>query len=50
LEITRALNFASPRLIDEAEALSDEVRKMLFGILGSLKDTKKLPATPETEN
>jgi four helix bundle protein len=35
LEIARALNFGNPKLIDEAEALSDEVRKMLFGILGS---------------
>jgi four helix bundle protein len=36
LEIARALNFGDPKLIDEAEALSDEVRKMLFGILDSL--------------
>jgi four helix bundle protein len=42
LEIARALNFGSPQMIDEAEALSDEVRKMLFGILDSLKDTRKL--------
>ena len=41
LEIARALNLGSPRLIEEAEVLSDEVRKMVFGILDSLKDTKK---------
>ncbi len=34
LEIARALKFGSPKLVDEALALSDEVRKMLFGILG----------------
>jgi four helix bundle protein len=53
LEIARALNLGSPLLIDKAEALSDEVRKMLFGILDSLKDTKKLTAddhTRATEN
>jgi hypothetical protein len=37
LEIARALNFGNTKLIDEAEALSNEVRKMLFGILESLK-------------
>jgi four helix bundle protein len=31
LEIARALSFGNPRLIDEAESLSNEVRKMLFG-------------------
>ena len=39
LEIARALSFGNSRLIDEAEALSDEVRKMLFGILDSLKES-----------
>jgi four helix bundle protein len=48
LEIARALNLGSPCLIDEAEALSDEVRKMLFGILDSLKDTKKLTTDDRT--
>jgi four helix bundle protein len=38
LEIARALNFGKPELIDETDALSNEVRKMLFGILDSLKD------------
>jgi four helix bundle protein len=37
LEIARTLNFGNLALIDEAEALSDEVRKMLFGMLQSLK-------------
>jgi four helix bundle protein len=38
LEIARALKLGSPDLIEEAEPLSDEVRKMLFGMLGSLKE------------
>jgi four helix bundle protein len=37
LEIARSLKFGNPNLIDEAEKLSNEVRKMLFGILNSLK-------------
>ena len=37
LEIAKVLNFGDPRLIEEAEALSDEVRKMLFGLLDSLR-------------
>jgi len=36
LEIARALNFGDAKLIDGAEALSIEVRKMLFGLLDSL--------------
>lgn len=36
LDIARALNYAEPQLLNEAEALSDEVRKMLFGMLDSL--------------
>jgi four helix bundle protein len=39
-EIARALSFGKPKLIDEAEALSNEVRKMLFGMLNSLKPTQ----------
>jgi four helix bundle protein len=38
LEIARALNFGKPGLIHEAEALSEEVRRMLFGLLDSLKE------------
>jgi len=37
LEIARALNFGESKLIDEAEALSHEVGKMLFALLESLK-------------
>jgi four helix bundle protein len=37
LEIARALNFGRPERICEAEALSEEIRKMLFGLLESLK-------------
>ena len=37
LEIARALNFGKPGLIDEAESLSNEVRKMLFGLMNSIK-------------
>jgi len=33
LEIARALKLGKPKLINEAEALSNEVRKMLFGIM-----------------
>jgi four helix bundle protein len=36
LEIARTLKFGSPNAIAQAVALSDEVRKMLFGILASL--------------
>jgi four helix bundle protein len=36
LEITRMLKFGSPKSIDQALALSDEIRKMLFGMLASL--------------
>jgi four helix bundle protein len=37
LELARALDFGKPELIDEADALSEEVRKMLFGMLDSLR-------------
>lgn len=37
LEIARALKFGNPGLIDEAESLSNEVRKMLFGLMDSIK-------------
>ena len=36
LEIARALSFGEANKIDDAEALSNEVRKMLFGLLSSL--------------
>jgi len=37
LEIARSLKMGDPKLIDEAESLSDEIRRMLFGLLDSLK-------------
>jgi four helix bundle protein len=37
LEIARALHFGRPERIGEAEDLSEEVRKILFGLLESLK-------------
>jgi four helix bundle protein len=36
LEIARALGFGDLGLIEEAETLSGEVRKMLFGLIESL--------------
>jgi four helix bundle protein len=45
LEIARVLNFGDPRLIEEAEALSNEVRKMLFGMLDSLRTQECQPTT-----
>ena len=38
LEIARALKLGNPKLIDEAEALSNEIRKMLFALLDSIKN------------
>jgi four helix bundle protein len=40
LEIARALELGDAKLIDSAEELSNEVRKMLFGMLESLKYEK----------
>jgi four helix bundle protein len=37
LDIARALSFGNAKQIDDAESLSNEVRKMLFGLLDSLK-------------
>jgi four helix bundle protein len=37
LEIARAMKFGNPGLIDEVESLSNEVRKMLFGLMNSIK-------------
>jgi four helix bundle protein len=48
LEIARALNFGDPKLIDGAESLSNEVRKMLFGLLESLKTEP--PQRPKTKS
>jgi len=43
IEIARTLKFGDPRLLDEAESLSEEVRRMLFGMLQSLKTDAKGP-------
>jgi four helix bundle protein len=40
LEIARTLKMGDLGLIDEAESLSNEVRKMLFGMLNSLRAQK----------
>ncbi len=45
LEIARALKLGKSELIDETEALSIEVRKMLFGLLNSLNEAEKLRTT-----
>jgi four helix bundle protein len=47
LEIARALNFGDAKLIDGAESLSNEVRKMLFGLLESLN--AELPQKPKVK-
>jgi four helix bundle protein len=39
LEIAKELGFGDLRLIEEAESLSSEVRKMLFGLMASLGNT-----------
>jgi four helix bundle protein len=36
LDLARALSLGKPDLIDKADALAQEVRKMLFGMLDSL--------------
>ena len=41
LEIARSLKMGDPRLLDEADGLSREVGKMLFGMLESLKAAKR---------
>jgi four helix bundle protein len=38
LELARRLHFGSNQLIEAAESLASEVRKMLFGLLNSLQD------------
>ncbi len=40
LEIACALKMGDPKLLEEAECLSHEVGKMLYGMLESLKTTK----------
>jgi hypothetical protein len=45
--MARELNFGHAKLIDGAESLTNEVRKMLFGLLNSLnaEPHKKLKTT-----
>jgi four helix bundle protein len=38
IEIARALGFGNSELLNEAEALSHEVGKMIYGMLESIKD------------
>ena len=38
IEIVRSLGFGNSKLLDEADALSHEVGKMIFGILERIKD------------
>ncbi len=38
IEIARALNLGDQKLLSEAESLSHEVGKMIFGILESIKE------------
>lgn len=46
LEIARALSYGESKLIDEAQALSSEVRKMLFGLLDSLTPRESTELCP----
>jgi four helix bundle protein len=41
LEIARALKMGNQKLLEDAECLSHEVGKMLYGMLESLKTTKR---------
>jgi four helix bundle protein len=47
LEIARALSFGNTKLTNDAEALSNQVSKMLFGLIDSLrpKDDRELRTT-----
>jgi four helix bundle protein len=42
LEIARALEFGNSKLLDEAEGLSHEVGKMIYGILEGIKDKNQV--------
>lgn len=41
LEIARNLGFGEPKLIDESEILTEEISKMLFSLIDSLKINEK---------
>jgi len=40
LEIARALGIGDSKLLDDAEGLSHEVGKMIFGVLEGIKDQR----------
>ena len=44
LEIARALGYGSPKQIEEAEQLSNEVGKMIYSIIASTRVGAKKPA------
>jgi len=50
LEVARALNFGNQSLLSDAETLSSEVRKMLFGLLESLTPQQANQQLASTEN
>ena len=37
IEIARALSFGDPKLLDDAESLSHEIGKMIYGVLEGIK-------------
>ncbi|HXS76543.1 MAG TPA: four helix bundle protein [Terracidiphilus sp.] len=45
LEIARALGYGNPKLVNEAESLSNEVGKMIYSILASAKVGAKRSAS-----
>jgi four helix bundle protein len=47
IEIARSLKMGDPKLLDEADGLSHEVGKMLYGMLESLKTSKRLSLTTD---
>ena len=40
IEIARALGFGDSKLLDDAESLSHEVGKMIFGVLKGIRDQR----------
>jgi four helix bundle protein len=47
IEIARSLKMGDEKLLNEADGLSQEVGKMLFGMLESLKPAKRLSLTTD---
>ncbi len=50
LEIARALKFGNAAMIDEAERLSHEVGKMLFGLIESIRDSSPTTKTAKPDH